>query len=228
MRLAGPLTPVPEGRGQRETWTPGSDGRGAGGLEFEVSWEKELGIQIGGWGGMGAQIPGSPGEGRLGAWSPGSEGGGAGGQDSCFPNSVLIASEETPPCLAAPERLRGVTMTTPLLILLLTFALGSAAQEGGDQPGSGGGGCTHPRPPIFSPVDPPQGLLSGLCLLRASPSSSSFLLWKTRLLCLLPPSFLLPSASRGLCAPQTLSPARSVSPFSFGGGPPDEMLLLGF
>ncbi|XP_005692807.1 PREDICTED: kallikrein-7 isoform X2 [Capra hircus] len=66
MRLAGPLTPVPEGRGQREAWTPGSDGRGAG----------------------------------------------------------------------APERLRGVTMTTPLLILLLTFALGSAAQEDqGDKSG---------------------------------------------------------------------------------------------
>uniref|UniRef100_A0A8C2PEW9 tissue kallikrein n=1 Tax=Capra hircus TaxID=9925 RepID=A0A8C2PEW9_CAPHI len=77
MRLAGPLTPVPEGRGQREAWTPGSDGRGAG-----------------------------------------------------------VASEKTPPCLAAPERLRGVTMTTPLLILLLTFALGSAAQEDqGDKSG---------------------------------------------------------------------------------------------
>ena len=25
MRLAGPLTPVPEGRGQRKAWTPGSD-----------------------------------------------------------------------------------------------------------------------------------------------------------------------------------------------------------
>lgn len=36
-------------------------------------------------------------------------------------------------------------MTTPLLILLLTFALGSAAQEEvGTSPGSGGWGCTHP------------------------------------------------------------------------------------
>lgn len=31
-------------------------------------------------------------------------------------------------------------MATPLLILLLTFALGSAAQDGGDQPRGGGGG----------------------------------------------------------------------------------------
>ena len=50
MRLAGPLTLVPEGRGQREAWTPGSDGRGAGGLEFEFSGGKELGIQIDGLG----------------------------------------------------------------------------------------------------------------------------------------------------------------------------------
>ena len=204
MRLAGPLTPVPEGRGQREAWTPGSDGRGAGGLEFEVSGEKKLGIQIDGWGGMGAQIPGAPEEGRLGqkeeglgVQTPGSEGGGAGGQDSCFPNSVLHSRtrKETPPCLAAPERLRGVTMTTPLVILLLTFALGSVAQEGGDQPGSGGGGCPHPRPPIFSPVDPPQGLLSPGCACSGpplAPAASSFGRQDSSAFCLLPSCFLLP------------------------------------
>ena len=95
MRLVGPLTPVPEGRGQREAWTPGSDGRGAGGLEFEVSGEKKLGIQIDGWGGMGAQIPGAPEEGRLGqkeeglgAQTPGCERGHAEG-----PNSWTLGKE---------------------------------------------------------------------------------------------------------------------------------------
>ena len=88
---------------QTHSWVP--RGRASGGLE---SWVR-------GRRGWGCGLLGQREEG-LGARTPAS------------PTLSSVASEKTPPCLAAPERLRGVTMTTPLLILLLTFALGSAAQ----------------------------------------------------------------------------------------------------
>ena len=157
--------------GSPDSWGP--RGRASGGLESWVRRRRGWGSRLLGLReeGLGARTPASP---TL---------------------SFLAAPEETPPCLAAPERLRGVTMTTPLVILLLTFALGSAAQEGGDQPGSWGGGCPHPQPPIFSPVDPPQGLLSPGCACSGpplAPAASSFGRQDSSAFCLLPSCFLLP------------------------------------